>query len=138
MQDIRLRYGRANFSLLVPYAALISVCYILPVIKYSVPYIVLGAALLLTYVFSVFGQKIDREVILPTVFCGFGLMMFTSVITQPGNITEGINAFIRALRFIAPGILFLSFSRSKAGTKGEKLLIFLVITAVMLLHNFSL
>lgn len=132
MQDVRLRVGNRTFSVVALYAIFISVCYILPVIKYSVPYMLLGAALLLTYVLSLLSFKIDSEVVLPAVLCACGLFVMQAVVVMPGNVVEGVNECIRALRYMAPGILFLMIDKCRSANKRMMFLIFAVIVAVIL------
>ncbi len=131
MQDIRLRMGNKSVSLVAMYATLISVCYILPVIKYSVPYVLLGPGLLLTYVFAVIGMRMDRQVVFPTVVCSLGLGIMMLLVTNRGNITAGVNEIIAILRYGAPGILYLTIYKNLQKNKKQMWLLFIVLSAVL-------
>lgn len=67
----------------------------------------LGAFLLLTYVMCVHNSRIEVNPYFCIILAACVLGICSFLVTQPGNVTETINEIIRALRFLAPAILYL-------------------------------
>lgn len=119
MRDIRI----GKVSLIGLYALLVSVCYIMPVIKYSIPYMPLALFLILSYCLTIHEGKIDGKLVLPVIFCSGGLAIMSLLVMRRGDITEAINEFVRALRFVAPAFLYLMLvSRVKQNKKMMKII----------------
>ena len=98
---------RKSSPLVLLYCLTMICCYILPALKYSIPYMALGALLLLTYVMCVHNSRIDVNPYFFIILAACVLGTCSFLVTQPGNLTEAINEIIRALRFLAPAILYL-------------------------------
>lgn len=101
MKNIRI--GGVSFATI--YALIVSTCYILPAIKYSVPYVPLALILLFTYCLTIHNGKINTMFIFPTLISSFGLAIMSFIIMRRGDLIEAINESIRELRFMAPAIL---------------------------------
>lgn len=114
---------------LVFYTILISVFYILPSIKYSIPYIPLAILLLTGYLFCVDGWKMCKVPEACIFVCALVLGVMYVCVVYPGNTTEAANEIVRALRCCAPAMLYIVLDRFHC-KKGMKL-IFLVLTILL-------
>lgn len=98
---------RSESKWILPYILVVMFCYILPVLKYSISYIPLSILLLVTYLMCINDHKIDIDPYVKIIFYAGIMGLLMAIVCQPGNITEGINEIIRALRFVCPAILYL-------------------------------
>lgn len=114
---------------LVFYTILISVFYILPSIKYSIPYIPLAILLLAGYLFCVDGWKMCKVPEGSIFVCALVLGVMYFFVVNPGNTTEAANEIVRALRCCVPSMLYIVLDRFQC-KKGMRL-IFMVLTMLM-------
>ncbi len=107
MSENMINRTRSTSKLILYYILIIMYCYMLPMIKYSLPYVIMAFFLLITYLFCIYKGRIRIDPCVITIVCSCILGFLTILVTHPLNFTEGINEMIRSLRFIAPALLFL-------------------------------
>lgn len=131
---IRTRKISYRINLLVVYTVIIAVCYILPGIKYRVPYIPEAIALLMTYVFYIRAERRITKLLSSVLWCSGWLMGVAFFVMYRWEAVSAINEFIRAVRFFAPAFLYLLLWKEQERNPHSKNMkyVFVVLSGVFL------
>lgn len=136
MKDINFTFSRFHISIIELYVVLVSFCYILPVLKYSISYIPLALLLLFVYALYIIcnGYRVDYSLLLIFI-SSLGLFFMHIFFMTPMNFSESVNEVIRALRFVAPAYLF--FLLSSRTNKKSIFRVFWVLTGLIIFICFK-
>lgn len=117
------------------YTSLLFSLYILPVLKYSIPYVVVATLIFLIMVYIYYKNKDIRNYILKIVFfaSGMGLMFF--FVQNQGDIISSINEIIRYVRFYIP-LVILAYIFKKCNRTTAKI-IFIICSMIIILIMFN-
>jgi len=126
-------------GLYVVYIILLLVCYMLPAFKHTIPYIISGSLLLVTYVLSLQCKDKIQSFALILIGCSFGLGGIHLFVSNPGNTTESINVGICQLRNFAPVILYLLLVKnSQRGDLCRRIVLISFITICIYISSISI
>lgn len=135
MNDIYFVIKKNKISVILVYSLVVSFCYILPLIKYSIPYIPLAIILLASYFFTVKNWSIDKKTIFPIIVSSLSLGIMSFWVMRQGNISESINETVRSLRFFAPYILYLTmFEVSDKNKRIKNMRIYTVFISCLIIY----
>lgn len=112
------------------YLTIISICHILPAVKYSLSYPVLAGMFILIYFFTIDNWKMpmkpDGQVFIMAAILG---LMYL-IVVDTGNFVGAINEIIRHFRCCAPGMIYL-YAKRKEYTKGKRLFVFIMFGVLL-------
>lgn len=93
------------------YAMISTLFYCLPAIKYSTTYIPMALILLFSYILFLMVNRRDSNLIISIMLLSLVLGFMEFAVSSGGLFVEGINEFIRSLRFFAPLLIFIMINQ---------------------------
>lgn len=112
------------------YLIIISICHILPAVKYSLSYPILAGMFILAYLFTIDNWKIPMKPDGQVFITAFTLGFMYLIVVDTGNLVGAINEIIRHFRCCAPGMIYL-YTKRKKFTKGKRGFVYIIFAVFL-------